>query len=541
LFPAERGAANAEVGWKLSCASPDGVEQKQGSALAVRKIDIRPGVSVLAVLRHLNYRPWFALGEFVDNAVESFVRHREALEKDQGKGAKLRVDIDFDATSPARISIRDNAAGIYEAEYARAFRPAAIPPDRSGLAEFGMGMKSAACWFAPRWSVRTSALGEPVSRTIQFDIVNIVNDDIEELAITEKAEKASSHYTEVILEDVFHVPVGRTVAKLKEHLTDIYRAFIRDGVLELRFNGEVLVYKEPKILKASYFKNKSGPEKLWRKTIEFDFGEGLAVHGFAALRETANTARAGFSLFRRGRVIQGSGDEGYRPAYIFGSSNSYRYQRLFGELHLDGFEVSHTKDGFRWDENEQPFLELLREHLDSEQLPLLKQAEGFRVRVARAQLTTAARQAVSNTTQAMESRLPDVLPAVADAEPVDTPSKEAPHKSTLANRRFDIKFREKVWSINVELTDDPAESQWLAVSDVSATRQEPRRLDIRVSMAHPFMVRFAQTDSEDVEALLRVAAAIAVAEILARDSGVRKAGTVRRNINDILRDALSEP
>ena len=60
-------------------------------------------------------------------------------------------------------------------------------------------------------------------------------------------------------------------------------------------------------------------------------------------------------------------------------------------------------------------------------------------------------------------------------------------------------------------------------------------------MAHPFMVRFAQTDTEDVEALLRVAAAIGLAEVLARDSGVRKAGTVRRNVNDILRDALSEP
>ncbi len=509
--------------------------------MTLKKVDIRPGVSVLAVLRHLNYRPWFALGEFVDNAVESFTRHRAALEKIEGKGIKLRVDIDVETTTPARISIRDNAAGIAETEYARAFRPAAIPPDRSGLAEFGMGMKSAACWFAPRWGVRTSALGEPVARTIDFDIVNIVNDDIQELTIREKAEKANGHYTEVILEDVFHAPVGRTVTKIKEHLADIYRAFIRDGLLDLRFNGEELVYKEPKILKAAYFKEKGGPERVWRKAIEFDFGDGLAVHGFAGLRETANTARAGFSLFRRGRVVQGSGDEGYRPAYVFGSSNSYRFQRLFGELHLEGFEVSHTKDGFRWDENEQPFLELLREHLDSAELPLLKQAEGFRARVARTQVAAAAKQAVSSTAQALETHLPDILADVADAAPVDTPSKELPHKATLASRRFEIKFRAKVWSINVELTDDPAESQWLAVSDTIATREEPRGLDIRVSMAHPFMVRFAQTDSEDVEALLRVAAAIALAEVLARDSGVRKAGTVRRNINDILRDALSEP
>ena len=510
-------------------------------ATAIKKVDIRPGVSVLAVLRHLNYRPWFALGEFVDNAVESFGKHRCKLEKTDGKDIKLRVDIDIDTASPARISIRDNAAGIFESEYARAFRPAAIPPDRSGLAEFGMGMKSAACWFAPRWSVRTSALGEPVSRVIQFDIEHIVNDDIEELTIREKAEKPDAHYTEVILEDIFHVPVGRTVAKLKEHLTDIYRGFIRDSLLELRFNGEPLAYKEPKVFKAAYYKDKNGSERVWRKTIEFDFGDGLAVSGFAALRETASVAKAGFSLFRRGRVIQGTGDEGYRPSYIFGNPNSYRYQRLFGELHLEGFEVSHTKDGFRWDENEQPFLELLREHLDNEDLPLLKQAENYRVRAARSQLTATAKQAVANTTQAMETRLPKVLPAVAAAPPVDTPSEEAPHKLTLANRRFEIAFRGKTWSINVELSDDPAESQWLALSDTPETRKEPRRLDIRVSMAHPFMVRFAQGDREDVEALLRVAAALGLAEVLARDSGVRKAGTVRRNVNDILREALSEP
>lgn len=506
----------------------------------MKKVDIRPGVSVLAVLRHLNYRPWFALAEFVDNAVGSFIRHRVALEKVEGKSVKLRVAIDIDASSPARIAIRDNAAGIFEQEFPRAFRPAAIPPDRSGLAEFGMGMKSAACWFAPRWTVRTSALGEPVMRTVHFDIQDIVNDDIQELSIQERPERAESHYTEVILEDVFHLPVGKTVAKLKEHLTDIYRGFIRDGLLELKFGDELLAYKEPKIFKAQYFKEKNGAEKLWRKPIEFDFGEGLKVHGFAALRETASVARAGFALFRRGRVIQGTGDEGYRPAYIFGSANSYRYQRLFGELHLDGFEVSHTKDGFRWDENEQPFLELLREHLDSEELPLLKQAEGYRVRATRAQLVTTAKLAVNNTAQAMAARLPDVLPVVASAEPVDTPVEEAPHTSTLAVRNFDISFRDKIWSISVELIDDPSESQWLTVSDTPETHSGPRKLDLRVSMAHPFMVRFAQRDTEDVEALLRVAAAIGLAEVLARDSGVRKAGTVRRNVNDILRDALSE-
>jgi hypothetical protein len=60
-------------------------------------------------------------------------------------------------------------------------------------------------------------------------------------------------------------------------------------------------------------------------------------------------------------------------------------------------------------------------------------------------------------------------------------------------------------------------------------------------MTHPFMVSFAQTDPDDIEALLRVASAMALAEVLSRRGGVRLAGTVRRNVNDILREALSQP
>lgn len=511
-----------------------------GGGLHIKKVDIRPGVSVLAVLRHLNYRPWFALSEFVDNAVQSFSQNRDLLQALGSANSNLRVDIDIDTTAPARISIKDNAAGILLADFPRAFRPASVPPDKSGLSEFGMGMKSAACWFAPLWSVRTSALGEPIERTVRFDIDNIVNDDIQELEIEERSAKADHHFTEVILEDVFHVPVGRTISKLKEHLTDIYRVFMRDGRLELWFRGERLHYKSPPILCAPHFKEKEGPVRTWKKSIEFDFGDGLSVHGFAALREPASTTRAGFALFRRERLIQGSGDEGYRPPHIFGQSNSYRYQRLFGELHLDGFDVSHTKDGFRWDENEQPFLELLREHLDSDELPLLKQAEGYRSRAPRSQLIAAAQQAVTSTTEAMESRLPEILPALSEAGPIETQTEESPQQPRLANRRFEIRFRERAWSIHVEITYDPAESQWLVVSDSRERRDELRKIDIRLSMTHPFMTRFAQSGGETLEGLLRIAAAVAVSEVLARDAGVRQAGTVRRNINDILRDALSE-
>ncbi|WP_446920975.1 hypothetical protein, partial [Klebsiella pneumoniae] len=55
----------------------------------------------------------------------------------------------------------------------------------------------------------------------------------------------------------------------------------------------------------------------------------------------------------------------------------------------------------------------------------------------------------------------------------------------------------------------------------------------------PLMIQFAQKDGDVSEIMFRVGAALAIAEVLARDSGVSKAGTVRRNMNDILRDVFS--
>ena len=509
----------------------------------VDRVSIRPGVSVLSVLRHLNYKPWFALAEFVDNALQSSIESRNRLRGVHGDHWRLRVVIEVDASSPGRIVVRDNAAGIDRATFPRAFRPAVIPPDRSGLSEFGMGMKSAACWFSPRWHVRTKALGETVVRTVRFDIAKIVRDELEELEIEEHHAQPNEHYTEIVLDDLHHLPVGRTLGKIKEHLTDIYRVFVRSDTLNLIFNRERLVYEEPPVLNAAYYKDTSGPDRLWRKDIEFQFGGGLAVSGFAALRDPGNYARSGFALFRRGRLIEGSGEEGYRPTLIFGTagSSSYARLRLFGELHLDGFQVSHTKDGFRWDENEEPFLELLREHLDSDELPLLKQCENYRTLASRKDRAQAATQALRRTGDAIAEGIPAVLPKVAEQAPIETRIEPLPAQPSLALRELRFSFRGDPWLVRIELSDDPAEGDWLSISDPGVTQGDDDTIEIRVSMAHPFMVVFAQTDAAEIEPLLRVAAALALSEKLARRAGVKSAGTVRRNMNQILREALSKP
>jgi hypothetical protein len=66
---------------------------------------------------------------------------------------------------------------------------------------------------------------------------------------------------------------------------------------------------------------------------------------------------------------------------LFGPPNKYRYQRLFGELSLVGFEVSHTKDGFMLSDQENILIEKLKKELSRSSLDILAMAEGYRARV----------------------------------------------------------------------------------------------------------------------------------------------------------------
>jgi hypothetical protein len=311
-------------------------------------IGIRPDVGVLGMLRHLNYKPWYALAEYVDNSIDSYLKNKDSLIKADGPRYKLKIDITIDAANSI-IRVVDNAAGISAADLGRALRMAEAPPDKTKLSEFGMGMKAASCWFAPVWAVQTKALGEPVARSVKFDVASIVKNRTQELQVKVLEKPVETHYTIVQLAQVFQSQNKATIAKIKAHLSSIYREYIRSGEVLILLNGEMLEHEYPAILSAPLHSDDKGAPILWRQEVEFPVGEGRSVRGFAAIRETGSTSKAGFALFRRGRVIEGSTEEGYRPEQIFGRGNSFRSQRLFGELHLDGFGVSHTKDGFQWD------------------------------------------------------------------------------------------------------------------------------------------------------------------------------------------------
>jgi hypothetical protein len=501
------------------------------------KVSIRPQVTMLSVLKHIEYQTWFALAEFIDNAIDSYLKNEKAIKEIEGEDFQLEVKVEINEPEN-RITIRDNAGGISKVDYPRAFRAAEVPPDNSGLSEFGMGMKSAACWFADNWCVTTTALGEDNLKKVVFDMQRIFEDKLEELDVEIKPCDKKHHYTIVELFNVNRIPKRKGVGKVKDHLRSIYREFTRKGILKLTLNGEELTFNDPKILNVPKYDEPNGEPILWRKEINFDIEEGLSVHGFVAIREKASTAEAGFALFRRGRVIEGSFDEGFRPDFIFGAPNSYRYQRVFGELHLEGFSVNFTKKGIQWDENLDVFLRLLKDDISSKDFPLLQQAEQYRVRATVTEYRAAVK-ALDETVNDFEKKAPQAVANVVNSvsKVTESEKEELTKTEQTLHREFHLRFNKTDWKVSIELSYDPSLTELIEVGDSfikeKVNNSSVRQIGIRLSLTHPFMVEFAGADTNKIEPILRIAAAFGLSEIIAKDS-YKNQGEVRRNFNELI-------
>ncbi|MBU3625498.1 ATP-binding protein [Polynucleobacter sp. JS-Safj-400b-B2] len=507
---------------------------------------------MFSVLRHLNYKAWFAMAEFIDNAIQSSIVNHEKLQYLHGGKFQLKVEVKIDTTLPGQITITDNAAGISSNDFPRAFRAAQAPMDRGGLSEFGMGLKSAACWFAKNWSVRTKAIDESVERKISFDIQAIVQNNIESLGTEVLEVSPEAHYTVVSLRNLHQIPQGRTIGKIRDHLASIYRIFLRDGRLELRLNNESLHYKDPEILHRVPYSSPGikvheegiAPVK-WHKNIDLDFGGGQSAKGFVALRAVGSTALAGFALFRRDRLIEGSFDESYRPVRLFKHANSYPYQRLFGELHLEGFEVSHTKDGFQWAEFEDIFLDLLRDEIEKDPINLIAQAENYRAKDSRGDIQVRAREATDAVIQYVEK---NVEPLIVEAKQNPAVLSKLPAELAISDlqassKTVEINDGDYCWIITLRTSVNPATEDWVSLAKIDAIGDEGRdvrRLTVDLALAHPFSAKFLGANNENIELLLRVASAVCIALLLSEDISANPPESFLFHFNSLMRGALAK-
>lgn len=326
---------------------------------SVELLNIQPNASILNVFSRLSYKPWYALAEFVDNSTQSFLSNKDELMR-SGNDFKLKIEIDYDEGSRV-LTIADNAFGMEHEQFKNAILLDSKNESQVGRNEFGMGLKTAASWFGNIWSVRSTQYRSENEYFAKINIPQLQKTEENLTEIVKRKVSSKKHGTIIKIEEVTKPIVGgRTIGKIKDLLSSMYRRDLKSEIVEIWFNGVPISFEEYPILEDYKKKN-------WRKYLNFSFDfEGFThnVTGFVAIMNPGSFGKSGFSLFRHNRVVIGGLDQNYKPIEIFGQAQSQISLKLFGELDVDSFPVNQAKDGFVWDDGlEEAFINSLKTNI----------------------------------------------------------------------------------------------------------------------------------------------------------------------------------
>ena len=320
----------------------------------ITSLDIQPQAGVLGVFSRLNYKPWYAIAEFVDNSTQSFYNHENELAQNAINSVTVKVKYDFEANV---LTITDDAYGMEMDDFSRAVKVDSPPESKVGRNEFGMGLKTAASWFGNVWSVESTQYGSSTKYYTEVNITELRAKHLNSINVVAKECDTNEHGTTIIIKDITKkIDAARTRGKIVKLLQSMYRRDLNSGKVNIWFNDFPLHFEEYACLKFR--------DTTWRKDLEFTFefdGCSHVVRGFVGILANGGFGKAGFALFRRGRVVVGGEDQNYKPEGIFHQAQSPISHKLFGELDLDDFPVNQAKDGFVWDDGlEIAFVDSLR-------------------------------------------------------------------------------------------------------------------------------------------------------------------------------------
>lgn len=321
-------------------------------------LNIRPKTSIYRTFSRYNYSVRYALAEFVDNSTASFYSNQRSFSFYGIKDVEIRIYL---SASNKRLVIKDNAHGMDLNDFKRALLLDARPEDRSGRNEFGMGLKTAACWFGKKRTVESTKLGSPIKYRATIDVDELEKTEEENIPIFKSNADPKEHGTIVTIENLIRIPSHKTLTKIKNYLSSMYRKDIKSGYVKIYFNDELITFRDYEVLVVE------GEEFSKALDFSFDF-QGVEHHITGKVGILGNNdsgyKKSGFALFRRNRGVIGAEGEYYKPQEIYGQAQSHIALRLFGELNLDDFEINQAKDGFVWDDGlEDAFVNSLKSQI----------------------------------------------------------------------------------------------------------------------------------------------------------------------------------
>lgn len=440
-----------------------------------------------------------ALGEFIDNAIASYLMNKERLlEVDPAFKLSIDIEIEWKDKITSKITITDNAAGIAEQPYQTAFEPAHKPEYDKGLNEFGMGMKDAALWLGDTWKVVSTALGENVERELYFDLKTVAENNLKSLPYEERETEPSKHGTIIEITNPTHnAPVQTKLQTIQENISGIYREFLRNNEVVIKINGDPLHFEEYEVLKAPYFADPKGTPQEWK--VEFDTGLIMGryrVHGFVGLLEQMSKRQRGIVLLRRGRVIKGEDENScYEPKEIVSATaSSPRAKRIFGEMILEGFEVSHDKSEIMDMDALDSIMPEVRKMLKVGEYDLLTQGDNYRKKDIEKEVKTL-------IGKHKENKKPINIDTT--ERPVKQPDVEAKSITTdIIKEAYTIK--DESYTLEVHFVNEGDDLFWLDTS-----QEDTKILKCMVNCSHKFFETFPVKKSGQSSVRLLMALAVA--------------------------------
>ena len=311
------------------------------------------GAEAVNAYKRLSYTPWHALAEFIDNSTQAYFDNRALLDPLYADAdTTLEVSIVYDRQSNT-LTIKDNSIGMAPADLEKALEVAGAPPKPTGRSKYGMGLKTAACWFGDEWMIKTKKLGDPIETTVRVNVPSIATGKIDLAPALVDTKSARTHYTELTITRLHKKLAPQTIKRIKQFLRSMYRCDLRQKLLSLSWQEAPLTWKD---FDDRILNNTQG--RPYKKFLDFEV-LGHKVTGWVAVLGSGSREIAGFTILQNNRVIKGYPDS-WRPTSLYGQlqgSNDTINQRLVGEIHLDGFDVTHTKDDIVWAGEEEEAVE----------------------------------------------------------------------------------------------------------------------------------------------------------------------------------------
>lgn len=482
----------------------------------VFELNIQPAASILNVFSRLSYKPWYAIAEFVDNSTQSYISHIKELH-DEPSFNKLIVEVKYDLVENT-LRIVDNAYGMEIDRFRDAILLDSKNASQTGRNEFGMGLKTAASWFGNVWTVTSTQYGSNSRYTATVNIPLLKEHNMNSVQIHRDYVAKDIHGTEIFIEQVTKKITGaRTIGKIRDLLSSMYRRDINNRNIEIWFNDEPIVFDEYPVL--TNFRGKT-----WKKELDFNVyfaGKKYNVTGFVAIMNPGSFPKAGFALFRQDRVVVGGTDNNYKPSQIFGQAQSQRSLKLFGELNMNDFPVNQAKDGFIWDDGlEDAFIDELKsniqEYIDIAEMSIKERATE--------------EQYSENASRELQQDVSNALETAFATDEENDMNKNISEKTEIKNDQSDVQEyidtvlnketeekvvgTERIYKIQTNnILSVELRVQWSIGNKnfwIEYTELEQDIFDVRINIDHPFFMPFSKE-----EGFKRVLEKFAIAFILA--------------------------